>query len=369
ILTCLVPKWFVAMFGGSLSFGRRLVPVALIAIIFPGTILHPLSDLPALLLAWGGLYCIYRAKAARGVSRWALFAWLVGAGILSGAASNTRTIYMFMIPASMLLAALLFPRARMACVSAAVAGLALASLPQAAFNLKVNKEFNPMVIVPMGQNSLFVVHLLVGVTTQRYETSYLFGGFAYRDPAGEQLAKKLRVHQPLPAHADLLAGIAPTVHISDYLQMVGKYPLEFLGIYARHAVNGLDVRDGRSYVKTFSARRNAISVFNFLVLALAAWTLLAHRSEQARAGPTQGAAPFWWVGLLALLLPVAAILPGVVETRFFLPLHLLAYCVIAFHCRPQGWWTQAKSHPLWLLVTTVIACLYFSIVLSAMAQG
>jgi hypothetical protein len=368
LLTEVVPKWFAAMFGGELSLGRRLVPVVLLGILFPGLILYPLSDLPAMLLSWGGLFSVYRAAVARKFGGRSCMYWLVLAGVLAGAAYNVRPIYIFMVPTIALLIVLMFARMRVTAIGAALLGLVMVSLPQAMFNLKGNDEFTPLVTLPMpGKNSLFVLHLMSGMTIQRYETTF-DGGVSYPDPAGKRLVKKLKQHEQLATHEEYWAGTAPKTSVSDYVRMVARYPLDFLGIYARHVVNGLDVRDGRAYLSKPSVESNGRSVFNFLVLALATWTLLVRRVTNPDTASEPRVPRLWWVGLLAILLPMAAIIPGVVETRYFLPLHLLAYCVIAFYLRPKEVWTYLKSHPTWLLVTAMVGGLYFSIVLSAMAQ-
>ena len=49
--------------------------------------------------------------------------------------------------------------------------------------------------------------------------------------------------------------------------------------------------------------------------------------------PAQGLYRIGW--LAVIVLPVFAILPGAIETRFFLPLHVMAYCAIAFGVSKQ----------------------------------
>ena len=80
-------------------------------------------------------------------------------------------------------------------------------------------------------------------------------------------------------------------------------------------------------------------------------------------------APHWRLWLLLWLAPVAFILPGMVETRFFLPLHLLAWCALALHFDRRMLATSFKEHPV--LITTTIAagaCVFFAVTLSTMAN-
>ena len=46
-LPLLVPAAFRRIFGGKVTFVRRMVPVVLLALLFPGLLLYPLTDLPA----------------------------------------------------------------------------------------------------------------------------------------------------------------------------------------------------------------------------------------------------------------------------------------------------------------------------------
>src|SRR5690606_17747691 len=115
-------------------------------------------------------------------------------------------------------------------------------------------------------------------------------------------------------------------------------------------INGLDVRDGEGYIKEFGKPKTFWSILSFLLIYVAAWTLYL-RHAAGRNYVTQGAVqadqhcsnkwgrsairtwPFW---LATLLLPVLAIAPGAIETRFFLALHMLAYGTIAFLCQPSA---------------------------------
>ena len=70
-----------------------------------------------------------------------------------------------------------------------------------------------------------------------------------------------------------------------------------------------------------------------------------------------------------MLLPVAAIVPGAIETRFFLPLHLLAYCVIAFCFDVDALRQMARRYAVPLGVIAVASAgTFFAITTSTMAS-
>jgi hypothetical protein len=93
------------------------------------------------------------------------------------------------------------------------------------------------------------------------------------------------------------------------LQVVAQHPLHFLGLYTRHAINGLDVRDGILYTLEASPLRTGLAWFNFTVLALACWDAwsLRTRSMQPLPPGMWPAAAGWRWSLGVLLLPVVAI--------------------------------------------------------------
>lgn len=359
-LTWLVPEAYRRFFGGQLSLGRRLVPAVLMAALFPGVLLYPMSDLPAVLLMLGALLSLRTASMAAGPAGLPLH-WVALAGALAAAAYNVRTIYLFLLVGSLVSVLLVGRRARLPrrLAEASVFGIAALALlmPQALLNQQLHGRltFNPA-LQSTGQ-SLFVAQLIAGLGVQRYETvvSAPLGPAAvlYADPAGRRL-----VAQP---------GGSTIRSTGDYLRHAASHPLEFAGLLARHLINGLDVRDGRLYLYRLSETRNGLALFNFLVLAAAAWAAALQMTRYRPPG-TQPA-PHWRLWLLLWLAPVAFILPGMVETRFFLPLHLLAWCALALHFDRRMLATSFREHPVLITATiAACACVFFAVTLSTMAN-
>jgi hypothetical protein len=327
LLALLVPAVFQQAFGGTVSFARRLVPVLLLGALFPGVLVYSLSDLPALLLAMGALYLALRSQQQPSLRRFV--ATLFASGVLMGAAYNTRTIYMFAMAGLLVLVAFRGKRLgtefpRWIGIAAVLAGVFAVSLPQLFVNQRTHGISSLAVQARVNNHNLIASQMVWGMTLQRYETTVSAEAPAptvfYLDPDGIQLFNQV-------------ADDGDLFSLRYYLKVVAQHPVHFLSLNTRHAINGLDVRDGNVYTRKPSPLRTRTALFNFSVLALACWILWSLRAVPM--GPqASGAlpAPSSWRGSLAvLLLPVLAILPGAIETRFFLPLHLLAYCVIAFH--------------------------------------
>lgn len=369
LLTTVLPAAFQKAFGGKVTLVRRLVPVVLLALLFPGLLLYTLSDLPAVLLAFSALLCALHGVDANASRRQFILMPFV-AGALMAAAYNTRTIYVFSgVPLGLM--ALLALRSRHARVpmprwlglAAFAVGLLVVSLPQLAINMRTHGVRSPAVQSLVNHKSLFASQMVWGMTLQRYETTLDAGAPApqvyYFDPAGARLF-------------DEAVGGGDLFTLSYYARTVAQHPLEFLALYMRHLVNGLDVRDGLVYTHKPSPRRNRTALFNFLVLALAVLVCFSARGRPP--GPTQGAGhqpvpSSWFLSLVVLVLPVAAILPGAVETRFFLPVHLLAYCAIAMHFDAARLRQVLNRHPLAIcLALAGAAGLFFAISLDTMAH-
>lgn len=356
-LALLVPAAFARAFGGRVTLARRLVPVVLLAALMPGVLLYPLSDLPALLLALASVWLALHGIACdNGKWRWAC---LVAAGAAAGGAYNTRPIYVAALLA--LLALVLFARRpqragvlpRLLGVAVFVLGVVAVLLPQLAINRATHGVSTLAVRPIVNQRSVFTSQLVWGLTLQRYETTVAPGApgpsVYYIDPRGERLYREL-------------ASGGNLFSIGYYARAVLEHPLAFARLYGRHIVNGLDLRDGIVYTRSPSPARGGIAAFNLAVLLGALWIAWARwrqRPHPAALGETSRAWPF---ALATLLLPVVAIVPGSVETRFFLPLHLLAYAAIAFQFDRIAWREAWRARWVAILIVGVSLAAVFAVV-------
>jgi hypothetical protein len=247
-LSLLVPAFFQRAFGGKVTLLRRLVPVVLLGTLFPGVLIYPLSDLPALMFALGALYLALRGLEA--TSRAQMMGYMFAAGFLIAAAYNTRTIYMFAMAGLIVLVAVARPTSglmpRWISVAAVLAGIVAVSAPQVAVNQMTHGVATPAVRAVQGDRSLFASQLVWGITLQRYETTIAQDApqptVFYRDPVGEQLFQEV-------------AGGGDLFSLGYYAQVVLSHPVDFLALYGRHMINGLDVRDGMVYVRKPSTLR------------------------------------------------------------------------------------------------------------------
>ncbi|MFD2884486.1 hypothetical protein ACFS4T_25475 [Pseudomonas lini] len=130
-------------------------------------------------------------------------------------------------------------------------GLFIVALPQMAINKRIHDVATPLVFATVQGKSLMATQLYWGVTIQRYET-YNGGdtpapSLYYKDSAGITLRS---LYESQFTNDPTIAG---------YISLVAKHPVQFIGIYGRHFINGIDVRDGLVYATKPSINKSIVA--------------------------------------------------------------------------------------------------------------
>jgi hypothetical protein len=288
------------------GIARRLALGALILVFWRGYLSYPLSDFPALATALLALVAVASPTSP---------AWMAVGGLAAAYATNARPSYLLLVPLLLLLVLwdwwqhrqgeAAVPR-RLLCIGLFVAGLVVVSLPQ---SLLDHRNFDGYSPVP-GGNDLAGLQYTEGLRLQRYETFVGEAGarMEYLDPHTE----------------DVLAGLEGGV-VADtpqYAETALSHPLTIAGVFLRHVVNGLDARYPTPYVERLESGSNKILRFaGFLLVFLALFRLLWPRGRRSL-GPAR------WRFPAALLAVCATSLPSAIETRFLLPVFVLASLLV-----------------------------------------
>jgi hypothetical protein len=369
-LCLLLPATYRRLANGQVTLVRRLGIVAALVFVFPGVLVYPLSDLPAILFMWLCVYCLLcsrdRLAAGQGWGGWPV-AWAVLAGAAGAAAYNTRTIYLFSV-AVLLLAMVLQFRGHRRFVLYFMFGFTLISLPQLQANLKNHQIMSINPTVKFGQRSIFTQQLLWGLTVQRYETAIVADaptlGLIYGDPAGKLLeAKIVAAAHPLSNGQTTANGAIDSV--TDFLKIAVLYPFDFAALYARHFFNGLDVRDGHMYLTEPSAPKNFTGFACFAMVLVCSLAIVAGRKSAAaaRVAGTAAAQPRYnALYTLALVITSIAAVPGAIETRFMLPLLLYLWVAAAGHWSNRAMWSQLRTHPIIYGFVAIATCSVFIVI-------
>jgi hypothetical protein len=320
-----LPNLYQTIIGGTTSTANRILIALMVAMIFPGLISYPLSDAPSFVLTAYSVRCVLSAKDKRSLIK--KIYYLMIAGVLSYAAYNTRTIYIFSF------AAITFAVVgvtvgngwvKTVCLLAFLSGSLIGAAPQMAINKKYHDNFSPLITTGLQGDSLYVSQLMWGLIVDRYET-YIekdkAGGTPvfYANTRGIELLKEQGVDLTNP-------------HISDYVEIALKHPGALFTIYLRHAASAIDARDGDVYTTSYSYDKS-IESFLYLTLVIVGLTQLA-KSLTVNRGENLNWRKLTW--LATLTLPCFAIIPGAVETRFFFPIFCLAYCSLSMESVAHG---------------------------------
>ena len=301
----------------------------LVFLFFHGYANYPLSDIPAIAVLLAALWLTK------------IRVWGLVPGVLLGLAINFRPVYLIsMIPITVLVAqrAMLLWRnerkpAAFGHFGAFVVGLCIVLGPQVYINHHTYKRLSvlPPTDLVYGQG-LYLYQLQTGIGVQKFETNvgveYPDAQVRYADPTGRSILASAKAE----SYGDLLA-------------LYAKYPIEFAAIYARHVFSGLDVKFPTVYVKNPYANAWWRSLINYSVIFL--FISACRHVAKLRVNKVAFSA-----AIAAPILPVLAAIPATVEVRFFLPLYLLMYTVVAV----AG---AAELHPrTWTLTKTLLYCTF-----------
>lgn len=343
IATVLVP-WFAEIAWPQWRWGivRRLLLAVALLVFWGGYLSYPLSDFPALMFVMLAFVSVSRPESG---------IWMTIAGVAAGAALDIRPSYLLLAPILVALAAWSWieargrasTRRRTMCMGLLVVGFVVVSVPQ---SLATHRHFGLWSPIPGTAVNLTGVQFTEGLKMQRYET-YVGGKesgpqMRYEDADGERLLAT----QP----GDEVSSS------SQYLKLVLSHPLEMAGVFARHVINGLDQRYSTPYVEHLdNGSHKWFRIVNLLIIFLALLRVLWPASRR-RLGPTQ------WRYPLAVLLCCLTAVPSAMETRYFLPIYLLAYVLVLTPSWPSPFTASGRLLSRWR-APVLIAAFYAAFML------
>lgn len=348
-----LPTALAHLFAVRLTAARTLSFAVVCFVYWRGHLLHPLSDLPALLFLTVGVLSLPGPNDRD----WPCRRALVAGGCLA-AAANVRPINEAALAGAIILVGWSVVRAasrRKAALAAIIfaLGVGLVAAPQAATNGRTLGTRNPFAhpsMSPIAPN-LYLQQLVWGASIQRYETN-IGGTFPvsviFADRRGQELlGLDLRYDPRNFAHEAQSS-------VRAYLRLVSRAPWFFASAYGRHLFNGLDVAYSTPYVERLTPRSAPFALVNYLMLGLAVvWGL--GRLGQLRLGPD--ASRLWLTGIYAL--PALLAIPTAIECRFLMPLWTLAYGFVIFHENGSSVTSQRRVGQLllWLVVAVALSFL------------
>lgn len=329
---------------------RRIVLAVILIALWGGYLAFPLSDFAAVAMVLLAIVSVAQSGSP---------GWMLTAGLACGIAIDMRPAYVLLAPAIAVPFALDWwaDRAeqrsahvrRGVCLAVALVGFAVVSAPQA---LATHRHFGSWSFIPGSTAGLSTLQYTEGLHLQLYDT-YVGSGepgpqMDYVDATGTRL----------------LAQRGGTINsASEEVQLLLNHPLDMLGLFARHEINGLDERYDTPYVEHVGAWDlwSRVIGFGFVFLALVRVFWPAARRSL---GPAR------WRYPAALLISGLAAIPSAVEARFMLPTALFSYMIVL----TPGWSTLASGSPTGFprgvrLVGLLLALAAFCIVVTAVVTG
>ena len=345
-LVYLFPELIGRTFKKDIGIWGRLSVLFLTILIWPGLIIYPLSDLPALVLVFGALLLLYKALEMNSKLRYINIAVC---GLLFGASYYIRTGNAVSICVAIIILILGEVRAdrkwvnKISFIMLFFAGVFVAAVPQIIINTECIGEFTykvPIIFTTQVVGS----QLRKGVSFIRYETSIING---YPNPA--VVSVDSMAYMIFKQEGFRRDGIT----VQELLLSIVKYPLEFLGIYAAKFANIIDARYGETYIVDWLKNRNFIILCNFSLWFLGVSGIVyqwrEYRKEESKEWKNE--LLFFTEHVESLLCILAVIGPALlhlagthVEARYFYPGYILLWSYLFMVCPWKQFGGYIKKH-------------------------
>ena len=341
--TLALPAIIEHIFSVRFSHWKRPLLLLPLVFLFRGTLEYPLSDMWAAGCALLALWALvgFTTDGARPLHKRLLAA--AGCGAALSAAYNIRTINLLLIISVSVAAIVMLLKRRklslwqrLLCLLCMGAGFLAVALPQMLINWQCYRSLSPLLISEDGSN-LFINQLYDGIYTAKYETNVGYDYWLAEMPYLDRAGLAIFAQEGFDANGVFGTGAQYLTGIGDYLRLVFKYPLDFIGIYARHLVNLIDIRYPEIYVEHIQANA-LVPIVNYLLCYGGGAALCLELRQMKR-----DTMPRLWL-FLVLLLPTVCILAGAIETRFSIVLMLALWgCLLGLFRRGLFAGLRARS--------------------------
>lgn len=353
------PAFYEAVTRRRVTLLQRGAFIGLVVLFWYGWALWPLTDFVSLAAAMHGAALLLRIDAR--AAMWRVAPLAAVSGFLLAFATNARPVYsvvFYAAVAAVFVAAAWTRRVRRSIVvlAAFTLGALVVHGPQMYVNHAHDRPLNPFRFIHDQGTDLYLVTLDNGFRFPKYETNvgdpdFVLGGVGARDALGESLWHEFR--------ADCCADGSSFTH-RQYVEFVATHPVEMGTVYARHVMNGLDIWWTFPYLEQVTpvpAWRRVVNYAIWFTVFVTLVSLARHAASHRFAGIRQQRAGAVVAVLAVLGLPTLLVVPGGVETRYYLPAFFFAYGLVAFVALPRllvrNWWSWRRA---WLLPALVVFC-------------
>lgn len=254
-LAYVIPELFETVFkrkGGIIS---RLIVTAFMLVFWPGEVLYPLSDIPAIIMVCLGILILLKAIDYAKIKQ---IIGMFSAGLCLGISYYIRTASMLSCMIAVLII-LLYGRKewwrRVLSAAVVVIGIFIMMVPQIIINTECNNAISYKVPISF-TTGISELEYYNGVRYFRYETNVSGTHPEINLISEDEMAKTLLERQNL---------VPEQIGAKQLMVSILRYPLEFLGIFAAKFANSIDARYGEVYLHQLKGMNYAVIILNFIV--------------------------------------------------------------------------------------------------------
>lgn len=363
LITVILPSIFLS--EKNISNMRRIVGSLLVSIIFVyfwgDLLVFPLSELVAVFLLSVSVLGIKRLMQY-GENNWLqiLVSLLTGASIY--ALYNTRVVYLYGVVVLLLIGIVYTARKHgiirsITIMLFIVIGAAIIMLPQCVVNKNREGVFSPRVYTENYNkecSNLQMQQVIWGLEYQRYETylgsdNYSKPSVYFIDEVGQDILCKENIS-------------LETFTVKDWLRLVKKYPADMVAIYARHMVNVMTPLWNHIYILDMDASKCLVMSLSIIIWILFGTSIVINIINGE-----------WNLKILlfTMVFAIPALMQalGAVETRFFLPMYILAYVYCAYYIGLRRFLKNKKEVFAFACIAISIFVLWQTIISNTLAHA
>lgn len=310
---------------------RCVICYGLFNICFMGLSVYPLSDLFAIILCSTGI--LIEIKIERAQNIWKILGYSILMGGIVYCAYNVRTIYLFAGGALFLklIIHLIWSKEKLIKDFAIVVGESVGALVAAIPQIYMNYHETGIISIKVPTDGLMLRQVLWGLKFQRYDT-YIGQAAEHPEPQMyfvDSAGTRILSYTGVEGFPDWLA----------FFKFVFKHPFDIAAIYIRHITNALFPCWPNQYVEALDNDKviaGLLSISLLFLFGIAVLNKFINRNFISR----------YWV----LLIPVLFIIPGAVETRFFVALYIMIIGVLCYNVKWLEVWKYICNNKIKIVV-------------------
>lgn len=325
----------------------RLMPLILFVIFWQDLIFYPLTDI----YSFGMILSIINLSFKMDTKQDIMIRGFI-IGIMLYCAYNIRTIYMF---SAILYVIILFfdclkhriGAGRLVLLYCAIlVGIGLSAYPQLKINMNQhNRKTIAVITDDLNGGELFTSQLYMGMLYDRYETYvgpediYPSAPMNFIDRSGVQIISDEKIE-----------GFDD---ISEYIMVVLRHPIDYLGVIVRHAMSIMYMPWNHVYIYNLNEGKLFYALFNYIILSLFAiyvYQYIRHQGIKKLVNRNV-------IYVSIILIPCAAILFGAVEMRFFMPIYSFIYLIICMGNHTEMVTYMKENHLKVIIAMIFVFCI------------